>query len=186
MPLVPRHTWRCLKKQAACFPPELHVRQTTLWTRTTHVSHQKLPLWSHSEGKYDFTHRCGVGVDSGHIRIFLRTQDHQKHKANSAFAFANSYVEHTSGPILVQEGVTQSKTISEGHVSHSVQPSRRAVRCVVAPHCCGPHSQWPRSQRRQPHQSSNKAYKHEELGPFLNTLCVTKMPKMGLQELQQM
>ena len=66
----------------------------------------------------------------------------------------------------------------------TVQPSRRAVRCVVAPHCCGPHSKWPRSQRRQPHQSSTKTYKHEELGPFLNTLCVTKMPKIGLQELQ--
>ena len=35
-----------------------------------------------------------------------------------------------SGPILVQKGMTQRKTISEGHVSHSAQPSPRAVEKV--------------------------------------------------------
>ena len=38
------------------------------------------------------------------------------------------------------------------------------IRCIVAPHCCGPHSNWQRSQCRQPHQSSTKALKKLRIG----------------------
>ena len=148
------------------------MKQTALWSRTAHFSHPKLPLKRQNTGKYDVTDRSVVCVDNGNIHIFLRTKDHQKHNANSAFAFANS---------------------AEGHVSPSAQPSPRPVEKVQLTCSFGAlshHIAAARTPFGHVHNVDNltraqpKLLKNEELGPCLNTLCNTKLPRMGLQELQ--